>query len=539
MSATPIHSAILKNLRSTTRILLACALVMPAFAPLALAQEQKPAQTVPSAQTAPAQTAPAAQAEAPVQVQPMVTQHGPTSVADLAERLLGAVVNISTSQNVKGTEAPNAVPMPQLPEGSPFQDFFDDFFKNRQGDGDGEGGGSQKVQSLGSGFVVDAEKGIVVTNNHVIADADEIEINFSDGSKLKAELVGTDTKTDIAVLKVDPKLKKLTAVPFGDSNRMRIGDWVMAIGNPFGLGGTVTVGIISARNRDINAGPYDDFIQTDAAINRGNSGGPLFNMDGEVIGINTAIISPSGGSIGIGFSIPSELAVSVVDQLREFGETRRGWLGVRIQPVTDEIAESLGMTTAKGALVAGIIKGGPVDNGSILAGDVIIKFDGKDVKDMRDLPRVVAESPVGKAVDVLIVRKGVEQTVKVTLGRLEDGEKVADAEDDHEKDQPGEIATATVLGMTIGELNDEARKKFSISKDVSGVVITEVTAASLAAERGIAAGEVITEIAQESVATPKDVMDRISALKDQGRKNALLMLSSKTGELRFVTLRMD
>ncbi len=538
MSATPIHSAIFKNLRSTTRILLACALVMPAFAPLALAQEQKPAQTVPPAQTGPAQTAPAVEAEAPVQVQPMVTQHGPTSVADLAERLLGAVVNISTSQNVKGTEAPNAVPMPQLPEGSPFQDFFDDFFKNRDGDGDGEGG-SQKVQSLGSGFVVDAEKGIVVTNNHVIADADEIEVNFSDGSKLKAELVGTDTKTDIAVLKVDPKLKKLTAVPFGDSNRMRIGDWVMAIGNPFGLGGTVTVGIISARNRDINAGPYDDFIQTDAAINRGNSGGPLFNMDGEVIGINTAIISPSGGSIGIGFSIPSELAVGVVDQLREFGETRRGWLGVRIQPVTDEIAESLGMTTAKGALVAGIIKGGPVDNGSILAGDVIIKFDGKDVKDMRDLPRVVAESPVGKAVDVLIVRKGVEQTVKVTLGRLEDGEKVADADDDHEKDQPGEIATATVLGMTIGELNDEARKKFSISKDVSGVVITEVTAASLAAERGIAAGEVITEIAQESVATPKDVMDRISALKDQGRKNALLMLSSKTGELRFVTLRMD
>jgi serine protease Do len=539
MSATPIHSAVLKNLRSTTRILLACALVMPAFAPLASAQEQKPAQSVSPGQTAPAQAAPAAQAEAPVQVQPMMTQHGPTSVADLAERLLGAVVNISTSQNVKGTEAPNAVPMPQLPEGSPFQDFFDDFFKNRQGDGNGEGGGSQKVQSLGSGFVVDAEKGIVVTNNHVIADADEIEINFSDGSKLKAELVGTDTKTDIAVLKVDPKLKKLTAVPFGDSNRMRIGDWVMAIGNPFGLGGTVTVGIISARNRDINAGPYDDFIQTDAAINRGNSGGPLFNMDGEVIGINTAIISPSGGSIGIGFSIPSELAVGVVDQLREFGETRRGWLGVRIQPVTDEIAESLGMATAKGALVAGIIKGGPVDNGSILAGDVIIKFDGKDVKDMRDLPRVVAESPVGKAVDVLIVRKGVEQTVKVTLGRLEDGEKVADAEDDHEKDQPGEIATATVLGMTIGELNDEARKKFSISKDVSGVVITEVTAASLAAERGIAAGEVITEIAQESVATPKDVMDRISALKDQGRKNALLMLSSKTGELRFVTLRMD
>jgi serine protease Do len=466
--------------------------------------------------------------------------NGPASVADLAQGLLGAVVNISTSQTVKGTEGPGAVPMPQLPEGSPFQDFFNDFFKDKGGE---KGGGGQKVQSLGSGFVVDAEQGIVVTNNHVIADADDIEVNFSDGVTLKATLVGTDTKTDIAVLKVDPKGHKLTAVKFGDSNKMRIGDWVMAIGNPFGLGGTVTVGIVSARNRDINSGPYDDFIQTDAAINRGNSGGPLFNMDGEVIGINTAIISPSGGSIGIGFSIPSQLASGVVEQLRQFGETRRGWLGVRIQPVTDDIAESLGMATAKGALVAGVIKGGPVDNGTILAGDVILKFDGKDIHEMRDLPRVVAESPVGKAVDVLIVRKGVEQTVKVTLGRLEDGEKLAKGEDgttDQGKgDTPPAVSTASVLGMTVGELNDETRTKFGISADVSGVVVTDVAKDSAAAERGIQPGEVITEIAQESVATPKDVMDRIGALKEQGRKNALLMLASKSGELRFVTIRMD
>ena len=365
-------------------------------------------------------------------------------------------------------------------------------------------------------------------------------MNFSDGSKLKAELIGTDTKTDIAVLKVDPTLKKLKAVKFGDSDKMRIGDWVMAIGNPFGLGGTVTVGIISARNRDIDAGPYDDFIQTDAAINRGNSGGPLFNMHGEVVGINTAIISPSGGSIGIGFSIPSELAVGVVAQLREFGETRRGWLGVRIQPVTDEIAESLGMTVAKGALVSGIIKGGPVDNGSILVGDVIIKFDGKDIKEMRELPLAVAESPVGKAVDVVVVRKGVEQTVKVTLGRLEEGEKLAEAEEGKAPaEDGGPVATATALGMTVGELNDEARTKFGIGPDVSGVVVTEVAANSAAAERGVVAGEVITEIAQETVSTPKDVLDRIAALKEQGRKNALLMLASKTGELRFVTIRMD
>ncbi|BCH24235.1 serine protease [Mesorhizobium sp. L-8-10] len=464
---------------------------------------------------------------------------GPDSVADLAAGLLEAVVNISTSQTVKGSEGEGAVPAPQLPPGSPFQEFFDDFF-NKDREGQGRGPNSQKVQSLGSGFVVDAEQGIVVTNNHVIADADEIEVNFSDGSKLKAELVGKDTKTDIAVLKVDPKLKKLTAVKFGDSDRMRIGDWVMAVGNPFGLGGTVTVGIVSARNRDIQSGPYDDFIQTDAAINRGNSGGPLFNMDGEVIGINTAIISPSGGSIGIGFSIPSKLAIGVVDQLRQFGETRRGWLGVRIQPVTDEIAESLGMQSPKGALVAGVIKGGPVDNGVIQPGDVIVTFDGKDVREMRDLPRVVADSPVGKAVDVVIIRKGVEQTVKVTLGRLEDGEKLAGAEGEQpQQDTPEAVSAASVLGMTIAELDDDTRANFDIGADVSGVVITEVAKDSPAAERGISAGEVITEIAQESVSSPQEVLDRIKALKDQGRKNALLMLASKTGELRFVTIRMD
>lgn len=468
-------------------------------------------------------------------ISPALAQNtGPASVADLAEGLLDAVVNISTSQKVAGGGNNDTVPMPRLPEGSPFQDFFDEFFKDREG---GNRQTPRRVQSLGSGFVVDASDGIVITNNHVIADADEIEVNFSDGTKLIAELIGTDPKTDIAVLKVDPGGKKLTEVPFGNSDTMRIGDWVMAIGNPFGLGGTVTVGIISARNRDINAGPYDDFIQTDAAINRGNSGGPLFNMEGEVIGINTAIISPSGGSIGIGFSIPSELALGVIDQLREFGETRRGWLGVRIQPVTDDIAESLGMDEAMGALVAGIIKGGPVDNGSIQPGDVIIRFDGKDIDDMRDLPRVVAESPVGKEVEVVIIRKGEEQTVAVTLGRLEDGEKLAEA--GGENDEGGEaVATAKVLGMTIAELDDDTRGNFEISAEVSGVVITEVEDGSTAADKGVKAGDVIVEIAQDSMAKPEDVVSKIDELKNQGRKNALLMLSSKTGELRFVTLRM-
>ena len=459
--------------------------------------------------------------------------HGPESVADLAEGLLDAVVNISTSQNVGGRNR-NTVPQPGLPEGSPFQEFFDDFFQERENGGRG----GQRVQSLGSGFIIDAEEGIVVTNNHVIADADEIEVNFADGGKLKAELVGTDPKTDLAVLKVDPSLRRLKEVQFGDSTAIRIGDWVMAIGNPFGLGGSVSIGIVSARGRDINSGPYDDFIQTDAAINRGNSGGPLFDMHGRVIGINTAIISPSGGSIGIGFSIPSQLAVNVIDQLREFGETRRGWLGVRIQPVTDDIAESLGMDRARGALVAGVIKGGPVDDGSIQPGDVIVTFDGKPVKAMRDLPRVVAESPVGKAVDVVVVRKGEEQTIKVTLGRLEDGERVeADATAEPAEEAP--VAEASVLGMTIAELGSDLRGDFGIADNISGVLITEVEEGSAAAEKGIAAGDVITEIAQESVSSPKEVMDRIAALKEQGRRNALLMLSSKTGELRFVTIRMD
>ncbi|MXN43837.1 Do family serine endopeptidase [Shinella kummerowiae] len=481
-------------------------------------------------------TAPAA-----AQVQPA----GPDSVADLAEGLLDAVVNISTSQNVKSDDK---APIPQVPEGSPFQDFFDEFFKGEGGEGSNQG---QTVNSLGSGFVIDPS-GFIATNNHVIEGADDIEVNFANGSKLKAKLVGTDPKTDLALLKVEPKAP-LKAVPFGDSRTMRIGDWVMAIGNPFGLGGSVTVGIISARGRNINAGPYDNFIQTDAAINRGNSGGPLFNMKGEVIGINTAIISPSGGSIGIGFSVPTELAQNIFTQLREFGETRRGWLGVRIQPVTDDISESLGMTEAKGALVAGIIKGGPVDNGSIETGDVIIRFDGKDVDEMRDLPRVVAESPVGKAVDVVLLRDGKELTVKVTLGRLEDGEEQANAEDaatpdEGKKDEgttPDTGAQAEpekadlVLGMGIDDLDEDARKTFSIVESVKGVVITEVAPDSAAAERGIVPGDVIVEIGQEAVTTADEVKIRITKLKSEDRRNVLMMIANRTGALRYITVRID
>jgi serine protease Do len=471
---------------------------------------------------------------------------GPSSIADLSEGLLDAVVNISTSQSVKSDG--NGPQQPQIQDGSPFQEFFDDFF-------DGEGGqrGNQKVSSLGSGFVIDPT-GYVVTNNHVIEGADDIEVVFPNGSKLKATLIGTDTKTDLSVLKVEPKTP-LKAVPFGDSRRMRIGDWVMAIGNPFGLGGSVTLGIISARGRNINAGPYDNFIQTDAAINKGNSGGPLFNMHGEVIGINTAIISPSGGSIGIGFAVPTEIAENVVHQLIEFGETRRGWLGVRIQPVTDDVSASLGLAETKGALVSGIINDGPIKNGEIKAGDVILSFDGQSIDEMRDLPRIVAESPVGKEVDVVIMRDGKEQTVKVTLGRLEDSVQSASAETDEPEgpegndepnadngaDQGAEQSTepAEAYGMAIAALDDEKRKSFGIAESVEGVVVTDVTAGSLAAEKGVKPGEVIVEVAQDFVETPRDVTARMEALKAEGRRNAHIMIADKSGNLRFVAIPLD
>ncbi|MEL6481195.1 MAG: Do family serine endopeptidase, partial [Pseudomonadota bacterium] len=342
-------------------------------------------------------------------------QARPGSFADLAERLSPAVVNISTAQKVEQAERGEQ----QVPEGTPFEDLFRDFFER------GRPQGPRQVQSLGSGFVISAE-GYVVTNNHVIEEADEITVNFADGSSLPAELVGTDPKTDIALLKIEPT-QPLEFVKFGDSEASRVGDWVLAIGNPFGLGGSVSAGIISARDRNINAGPYDDFIQTDAAINRGNSGGPLFNLDGEVIGVNTAIISPTGGSIGIGFAVPSAIAENVVAQLQEFGQTKRGWLGVRIQTVNDELAEALGLDRPQGALVADVTSEGPAEEGGIEAGDVILKFDGKDISEMRDLPRIVAETAVGSTVRVVVFRKGKTQSVKVTLGLLEEQASVTPA----------------------------------------------------------------------------------------------------------------
>ncbi|MEA2866635.1 MAG: serine protease Do, partial [Bradyrhizobium sp.] len=394
----------------------------------------------------------------------------------------------------------------------------------------------RKTNSLGSGFIVDTA-GIVVTNNHVIADADEINVIMNDGSKFKAELVGVDKKTDLAVLRFKPA-KPLVAVKFGDSDKLRLGEWVIAIGNPFSLGGTVTAGIVSARNRDINSGPYDSYIQTDAAINRGNSGGPLFNLDGEVIGVNTLIISPTGGSIGIGFAVPSKTVAGVVDQLRQFGELRRGWLGVRIQQVTDEIAESLNIKPARGALIAGVDDKGPAKPAGIEAGDVVVTFDGKDIKEPKDLSRVVADTAVGKEVDVVIIRKGAEETRKVTLGRLEDGDKAVQVAT--KTPEPAEKpVTQKALGLDLASLSKDLRSRYKIKDSVKGVIITNVDGTSDAAEKRLSPGEVIVEVAQEAVSNAADVKKRVDQLKKDGKKSVLLLVSNADGELRFVALSVQ
>jgi serine protease Do len=455
--------------------------------------------------------------------------------ADLAERLLPAVVNISTTQTVQNR---GALPegMPQFPPGSPFEDFFKEFFERQQR---GEGGNRppRQVSSLGSGFIVDA-RGYVVTNNHVIADADQVRVILHDNTELEAKIIGRDPEVDLAVLKVEPKDRKLTAVNWGDSDKLRVGQWTLAIGNPFGLGGTVTAGILSARGRDINAGRYDDFLQTDASINKGNSGGPLFDRDGNVIGINTAIFSQSGGSIGIGFAVPANLARPVVQQLIEFGRTKRGWLGVQIQSVTDEMVEALGLQQARGALVAKVVPGGPAQKAGIDSGDVITSFDGKAIASTNALTRSVAETPVGKTVNVDIVRKGKKQTVKATLGELEAAMASAKQENsqkaDASKSKPGRNETELAdLGLRVAPLTKELRQKHDIKDDVKGVVVTDVDSDGPAAKRDVRVGDVIIEMAQSEIRNADDAVEMLKALKDAKRKVALLQIQ-RAGEPRFV-----
>ncbi len=465
------------------------------------------------------------------------------SFANLAEQLLPSVVNISSTQKVE-ERSEEAIPgLPQFPEGSPFEDFFEEFMDQR-GLNRGQGGVMPPAlppTSMGSGFIIDGENGYIITNNHVVRDAEEVRVTFYDDTTMKAEVVGLDEKTDIAVLKVDTE-KKLTGVAFGNSDVMRVGDWVLAIGNPFGLGGTVTTGIVSARQRDINSGPYDDFIQTDASINRGNSGGPMFNLEGDVIGINTAIFSPSGGSVGIGFAIPSNLAVPTINQLIEFGRTRRGWLGVRIQTVTDEIAESLDLGKARGALVASITAGGPAEKAELKAGDIITEFDGKDVENMRALPRIVAETPIDKAVTLKYWRDGKERKAKVAIGELEKAEEDGLlASNDNMPEEPkidGNETKVEDFGLTLESLSPATRKRFNVPADVEGVLVLQSDPRGAAAEKGVIAGDVIVEINQTQMTAPKDVVDMIKKAR-KNKRSSILLLINREGDVRFVALKLD
>lgn len=466
-----------------------------------------------------------------------VARSGPTGFADLAEKLLPTVVNISTTQNISSEDIgiPD-FPDLQIPKGSPFEDFFKDFMDKKKNNG-GNKAKKRKSTALGSGFVIDSA-GYIVTNAHVIQDADEITVILHDDTNLNASVVGRDKKTDLALLKVTPK-KPLQAISWGDSDKIRVGDWIMAIGNPFGLGGTVTTGIISARARNINSGPYDDYLQTDAPINRGNSGGPMFDMDGEVIGVNTAIFSPTGGSVGIGFAVPSSLAKTVIEQLKAHGHTRRGWLGVRIQMVTPEIAESLGLSTPKGALVSSITPEGPAAKAKIEAGDVIVSFDGKEVSEMHRLPRIVAETEVDKTVPLTVIRKGKEISLHVKVGELEANDEAADKEEEQDTNVDITKGAEKVdeLGISAASLNDTLRKRFDVKKEVNGVVVVNVDNNGLAAEYDIQVGDVISEASQQDLKAVKDLSELAKKAKKDNKP--ILMLVDRKGDLRFVAISFD
>ncbi len=447
--------------------------------------------------------------------------HAQESFANLAEKISPSVVNITTSTTVAGRTGPQGV----VPEGSPFEDFFREF-QDRNGEGDRP----RRSSALGSGFVI-SEDGFIVTNNHVIEGADEVLIEFFEGFELPATIVGTDPNTDIALLKVESETP-LKFVNFGNSDTARVGDWVMAMGNPLGQGFSVSAGIVSARNRALS-GTYDDYIQTDAAINRGNSGGPLFNMDGDVIGVNTAILSPNGGSIGIGFSMASNVVTRVVDQLKEFGETRRGWLGVRIQDVTDDVAEALGLTSAAGALVSDVPEG-PAMEAGMQAGDVIVSFDGREVEDTRGLVRQVGNTEVGKAVRVVVNRDGATQTLLVTLGRREEAESAVPASQPgpEEEEAPQSLE---LMGLTLSPLSAEIREQLELPESAKGLAVMDVDETSEAFEKGLRAGDVITEAGQAQVLALTDLEERIAEAQEAGRKSILLLVR-RAGDPRFVAL---
>ena len=443
----------------------------------------------------------------------------PESFADLAEELMPSVVNISTTQTVKTTS--NQFPF-QFPPGSPFEEMFKDYQRPTE----------RKASSLGSGFII-KDNGLVITNNHVIAGADDILIKVN-SKEYKAKVIGADPYMDIAVLKMETK-DKFVPVEFGNSDKARVGDWVVAIGNPFGLGGTVTSGIVSARNRDIGMTRYDDFIQTDASINQGNSGGPLFNLKGEVIGINTAIIAPGqSGSIGIGFAIPANAASKVIDQLINFGETRRGWLGVRIQEVTKEIAEAVELKKAEGALVASVGEKSPADKAGVKAGDIILEFDGKKIDTMRTLPKVVANTKVGKSVQLKIWRNKKLVSKNLILGRLESSEEFKEKKSKTKKTEEIEIES---LKITVRDLNKEdiSSRKLKITK---GVVITEISNKS-PLKGLLKINDIIIEAKRTSITKSSDLKNLVDKMIKKGDKNLLLSIIDSNNRRRYLGVKIN
>jgi len=494
---------------------LGASLVLPAFVPYAVAQNTEQNLTA--------------------QTQQQVPQLLP-SLSPIIQKVMPAVVNVSVA--MKGDAAmsgddeeasPGSMPgngdVPNFPS-SPFDEMLKRFF-DQQGRGLGNGPGMQQHPhvgnrvALGSGFIVDPQ-GYVVTNNHVVGESGTVTVIFQDDTKHPAKIVGRDPKTDLALLKIETS-KPLPFVAWGDSDAAKIGDWILAIGNPFGLGGTVTTGIISARGRDIHSGPFDDYLQLDAPINRGNSGGPTFNQQGQVIGINTAIYSPNGGSVGIGFAIPANLAKTVVAQLREHGKVDRGWLGVQIQQMTPEIASSLGLKDEHGALVSDVTPNSPAARAGLKQGDVIVRFNGKDVDKLHDLPRLVADTPVNSAVDLTVWRNGQNERLQANVGQMPNDKQQASAGDREQSQAVPEKSSA--LGLRLGQLDSQTRKQLGVKSDVKGVVVTQVAPDSQAAERGIQPGDVIVAINQQPAGTPGEAAQKLKQAKQKGDKNLLLLLN--------------
>jgi serine protease Do len=464
-------------------------------------------------------------AVAEAQISPV--PRGPEGIADVIDQVIDSVVIISTSQNIDSGSGAEKQPPPELSPDVPLDQFFDDFFERQQ-----RGESQQREVGAGSGFVIDSA-GTIVTNFHVVDGADRVEVVFNDGTKLPAEVVGKDKEIDIAVLKVKPQ-HPLKPVKFGNPVKLRIGEWFLALGNPFGIGLSATSGIVSGRNRDMRTGKYDNFIQTDASINKGNSGGPLFNLAGEVVGVNTAILSPTGGSVGIGFAVPASTFRPTVAQLLEFGETRRGYIGVRIQDVPEEIAKRLALKDAKGALIAQTVDSGPAAQAGIRKGDVILSFDGKPVTTSRVLQRMVADAGIDREVEALIWREGKQIRTKIRIGRLE--------EEKEPKAPPSQLpkATGQVLGLDVAPLDAATRKSFKIDETIEkGVVVIAVRPDSPLKDLDIRVGDIIYDIENKIVATPDDMSARFSELKEKGESSASILISDARGEMRYVRVPLN